>query len=60
MEKDDVWKLECSLEGGRVKMEVKGRKGGMMGEREERKVWEGGERELNMRCKGGRVCYWEV
>lgn len=58
--KPDVWKLQCTLEGSTVKIEVNGTKRGIIGETEDRKLCERAETEFNMTCKAHTVSYSQL
>ena len=58
--KPDVWKLQCTLDGSTVKIEVNGTKRGIIGETEDRKLCERAETEFNMTCKAHTVSYSQL
>ena len=58
--KHDVWKLQCTLDGATVKIEVNGTKRGIIGETEDRKLCERAETEFNMTCKARTVSYSQL
>ena len=58
--KPDVWKLQCTLDGATVKIEVNGTKRGIIGETEDRKLCERAETEFNMTCKARTVSYSQL
>ena len=58
--KPDVWKLQCTLGGATVKIEVNGTKRGIIGETEDRKLCERAETEFNMTCKARTVSYSQL
>lgn len=58
--KSDVWKLQCTLEGATVKIEVNGTKRGIIGEVEERILCEKAREEFSMACKARTVSYSQL
>lgn len=58
--KPAVQKLQCSMDGATVKIEVNGIKRGIIGETEDRKLCERAETEFNMTCKARTVSYSQL
>lgn len=48
--KPDVWKLQCSVAGATVKLEVNGIKRGIIGEVEEKELCQKAQKEFNTNC----------
>ena len=58
--KYDVWKLQCTLNGATVKIEVNGTKRGIIGSTEERMLCERSQQEFSMACKARNVSYSQL
>lgn len=58
--KYNVWKLQCTLDGATVKIEVNGTKRGIIGETEDRMLCERAQREFSMACKARTVSYTQL
>ena len=58
--KPNVWKLQCTLDGATVKIEVNGTKRGLIGETEEKTLCQRAETEFNMTCKARTVSYSQL
>lgn len=58
--KPNVWKLQCSLDGATVKIEVNGTKRGIIGKTEDRMLCERAVAEFNMTCKARTVSYSQL
>lgn len=58
--KPDVWKLQCTLDGATVKIEVNGTKRGIIGEIEDRMLCKRAVAEFNMTCKARTVSYSQL
>lgn len=58
--KYDVWKLQCTLNGAMVKIEVNGTKRGIIGSTEERMLCEKSQQEFSMACKARTVSYSQL
>ncbi len=58
--KPDVWKLQCTLDGATVKIEVNGTKRGIIGETADKTLCERAETEFNMTCKARTVSYSQL
>lgn len=58
--KYDIWKLQCTLNGATVKIEVNGTKRGVIGEIEEKMLCQKAQQEFSMACKARTVSYSQL
>ncbi|MBR5253560.1 MAG: nucleotidyl transferase AbiEii/AbiGii toxin family protein [Bacteroidales bacterium] len=58
--KYDIWKLQCTLNGATVKIEVNGTKRGVIGEIEEKMLCQKAQQEFCMACKARTVSYSQL
>lgn len=58
--KYDIWKLQCTLNGATVKIEVNGTKRGVIGEIEEKILCQKAQQEFSMACKARTVSYSQL
>lgn len=58
--KYDIWKLQCTLNGATVKIEVNGTKRGVIGEIEEKMLCQKAQQEFSMACKACTVSYSQL
>lgn len=58
--KYDVWKLQCTLNGATVKIEVNGTKRGIIGNTEDRMLCEKAQQKFSMTCKTRIVSYSQL
>lgn len=58
--KYDVWKLQCTLNGATVKIEVNGTKRGIIGNTEDRMLCYKSQQEFSMACKARTVSYSQL
>ncbi len=58
--KYDVWKLQCTLNGATVKIEVNGTKRGIIGETEDKILCEKARQEFSMACKARTVSFSQL
>lgn len=56
----NVWKLQCTLDGATVKIEVNGIKRGIIGETEEKMLCDKARQEFSMACKARTVSYSQL
>lgn len=60
MPKYDVWKLQCTLNGATVKIEVNGTKRGIIGVTEDKMLCDKAQQEFSMACKARTVSYSQL
>ncbi|WP_455585384.1 nucleotidyl transferase AbiEii/AbiGii toxin family protein [Bacteroides sp.] len=58
--KYNVWKLQCTLDGATVKIEVNGTKRGLIGESADMMLCDKAQQEFNMACKARTVSYSQL
>lgn len=58
--KYDIWKLQCTLNGATVKIEVNGTKRGIIGETEDKMLCEKAQQEFSMACKARTVSFSQL
>ena len=58
--KYDVWKLQCTLNGATVKIEVNGTKRGIIGVTEDKMLCDKAQKEFSMACKARTVSYSQL
>ena len=58
--KYDVWKLQCTLNGATVKIEVNGTKRGIIGLTEDKMLCDKAQQEFSMACKARTVSYSQL
>lgn len=58
--KYDVWKLQCTLNGATVKIEVNGTKRGIIGATEDKMLCDKAQQEFSMACKARTVSYSQL
>ena len=58
--KYDVWKLQCTLNGATVKIEVNGTKRGLIGVTEDKMLCDKAQQEFSMACKARTVSYSQL
>lgn len=58
--KFNVWKLQCTLDGATVKIEVNGTKRGIIGAVEDKMLCEKATKEFSMACKARTVSYSQL
>jgi predicted nucleotidyltransferase component of viral defense system len=58
--KYDIWKLQCTLNGATVKIEVNGTKRGIIGVTEDKMLCEKAQSEFSMACKARTVSYSQL
>ena len=58
--KYDIWKLQCTLNGATVKIEVNTTKRGIIGATEDRMLCEKAQKEFSMACKARIVSYSQL
>ena len=56
----DVWKLQCTLNGATVKIEVNGTKRGLIGVTEDKMLCDKAQQEFSMACKARTVSYSQL
>lgn len=57
---NDVWKLQCTLNGATVKIEVNGTKRGIIGVTENKMLCDKAQKEFSMACKARTVSYSQL
>lgn len=58
--KYDVWKLQCTLNGATVKIEVNGTKRGIIGETKDKLLCKKAQQEFSMACKARTVSFSQL
>ena len=56
----DVWKLQCTLNGATVKIEVNGTMRGIIGVTEDKMLFDKAQKEFSMACKARTVSYSQL